>query len=260
MYTDKACYRVYLDDLPLSMDNLPPFSFLGKWYFAQLMKIVVFSAFYLVLFFAWSCKETPKPVIKQEIVIEPVAGELKLDHDTTLWTELTELDSFLLDIRYASTNNFVHEQIYPCARCFLKPKVAEALMQVNRSLMKQGYKLKLFDCYRPTMAQKILWNKVPDSLYVAPPAKGSMHSRGMTLDLTLTDLQGNEINMGTPYDFFGPEAHPSYTKFPKAILEHRRLLTESMRAGGFQPITTEWWHFTYGSGYPPLEDWEWPCP
>jgi len=251
---------VYLDDFPLSMDNLPPFSFLGKWYFALVMRFLTIPAFYLVLIFAWSCKEAPKPVAKQEVAVEPVINEFKPDHDTTKWVELTEIDSFLLDIRYATANNFVHEQIYPCARCFLKPKVAEALMQVNRSLMKQGYKLKLFDCYRPTMAQKILWKKVPDSLYVAPPAKGSMHSRGMTLDLTLTDLQGNEIDMGTPYDFFGPEAHPSYTKLSKDILDHRRLLTESMRMGGFQPITTEWWHFTYGNGFPPLEDWEWPCP
>src|SRR5574338_590524 len=120
------------------MDNLPPFSFLGKWYFAPHMRFLTIPAFYLVLFFVWSCKEAPKPSIKQEEVMEAVVDELEADHDTMLWTEITALDSFLLDIRYATSNNFVHEQIYPCARCFLKPKVAEALKQVNRSLLKQG--------------------------------------------------------------------------------------------------------------------------
>jgi D-alanyl-D-alanine dipeptidase len=215
---------------------------------------------YVVLFSVWSCKEAPRPPIIPVTMVDTLPMELETDYDTVQWQELTELDSFILDIRYATTNNFVKEKIYPCARCFLKPKVAHALIEVNRSLFLQGYKLKLFDCYRPSPAQQILWNKVPDSLYVAPPAKGSMHSRGMTLDLTLTDLQGNEIDMGTPYDFFGPEAHPDYTKFPPSIVKHRRILSEAMRIGGFQPITTEWWHFTYGKGFPPLEDWEWICP
>jgi D-alanyl-D-alanine dipeptidase len=215
------------------------------------MRVVSLPGAYIVLFLIWSCKEAPRPTVIPEPKVEVDPVEVKPDYDTTQWQELTELDSFLLDIRYATTNNFVKEKIYPCARCFLKPNVAQALMEVNRSLIRKGYKLKLFDCYRPSPAQQILWNKVPDSLYVAPPAKGSMHSRGMTLDLTLTDLQGNEIDMGTPYDFFGPEAHPDFSRFPPIIIKHRRILSEAMRAGGFQPITTEWWHFTYGTGYPP---------
>jgi len=224
------------------------------------MRVVSLPGVFVVLFWVWSCKEAPRPTVIPENKVEVEPVEVKPDYDTTQWQELTELDSFLLDIRYATADNFVKEKIYPCARCFLKPNVAQALLEVNRSLIKQGYKLKLFDCYRPSPAQQILWNKVPDSLYVAPPAKGSMHSRGMTLDLTLTDLQGNEIDMGTPYDFFGPEAHPDYSKLPPGIIKHRRILSEAMRAGGFQPITTEWWHFTYGHGLPPLEDWEWICP
>lgn len=224
------------------------------------MRIAVGPGLVIVLFCVWSCKEAPKPVIVPENKEEIDQVEVKPDYDTTLWRELTELDSFVLDIRYATANNFVQEKIYPCARCFLKPQVANALIKVNRTLIQKGYQLKLFDCYRPAPAQQILWNKVPDSLYVAPPAKGSMHSRGMTLDLTLTDLQGNEIDMGTPYDFFGPEAHPDYPKLSPVVIKHRKMLSEAMRLGGFQPITTEWWHFTYGSGYPPLEDWEWLCP
>ncbi len=120
--------------------------------------------------------------------------------------------------------------------------------------------LKMFDCYRPRPYQQRLWDKVPNPDYVTPPAKGSMHSRGAAVDLTIVDAQGKELDMGTPYDFFGKEAHYDYTQLPAAVLANRRLLRQTMEAVGFRGIRTEWWHFSYQGKNYELSDYVWPCP
>jgi D-alanyl-D-alanine dipeptidase len=177
------------------------------------------------------------------------------------FVEIRRLDStILLDIRYATANNFTGSKIYDCPRCFLRPETARALVRAQKKLQAQGLGLKLFDCYRPRPYQQRLWDKVPDPNYVMPPAKGSMHSRGAAVDLTLVDAKGNELDMGTPYDFFGPKAHYDYTKLPAKVLENRRLLRRTMEAVGLKGIRTEWWHFSFQGKNFPLSDWVWPCP
>jgi len=206
-----------------------------------------------------ACRPEPKrnEVISQ--TIQEINYNGGVDYDTTLWTELTSDDGYFIDIKYATTDNFVKEAIYPCGRCFLKHSVALALMSVRDDLKNEGYKLKLFDCYRPRPAQYILWEKVPNPDYVAPPSEGSMHNRGVAIDLTLSDRFGKELDMGTPYDYFGPEAHHDYTLFPQKILSLRKKLKSTMETHGFQSIRTEWWHYSYTIGSYPLEDWQWPC-
>lgn len=177
------------------------------------------------------------------------------------WKEISTANSgILLDIRYATTNNFTGIQIYDCPRCYLRPEIADKLIQLNQYILdKYQYKIKVFDCYRPKPAQQKLWDIVPDSIYVSPPARGSMHNRGMAVDLTLTDRFGTELNMGTTYDFFGRAAHIDNFDHPEEVLKNRALLQELMRSAGFQTIQSEWWHF-YSSGKMfPLSDWEWPC-
>lgn len=181
------------------------------------------------------------------------------DYDTSRWTELTPADGLLLDLRYATANNFVQAPVYPCGRCFLQPAAASALEKVVLELKTKGYRLKLLDCYRPAPAQQKLWDKVPNPDYVAPPAEGSMHTRGVAVDLTVIDTSGREIDMGTPYDFFGPEAHQDYLALPESVLFNRLLLRNAMEAAGFQAIRTEWWHFSLRDAMPPLENWQWPC-
>ena len=83
-----------------------------------------------------------------------------------------------------------------------------------------------------------------------------MHNRGVALDLTLADLQGKEIEMGTPYDFFGPRAHRDFQELPDQVLRHRLLLRSAMESHGFQSIRTEWWHYSYTKGSYPLDDWQ----
>lgn len=176
------------------------------------------------------------------------------------FTDVAKLDPTIrLDIRYATTDNFTKAKIYDCPRCLLRPEAAEALVQAHKALQKRKMGLKMFDCYRPRPYQQRLWDKVPDANYVTPPAKGSMHSRGAAVDLTIVDASGNELDMGTPYDFFGPKAHYDHTDLPAKVLENRRLLRATMEAAGFRGIRTEWWHFSYRGKNYPLSDYVWEC-
>ncbi|MEM8583876.1 MAG: D-alanyl-D-alanine dipeptidase [Bacteroidota bacterium] len=196
-----------------------------------------------------------------EIVEPPKPEEIVIEYDTTLWTDIHLIDtSILLDIRYATDNNFMGQQIYDCGRCWLRPDVAQALLAVQQSLAEQGLGLKMYDCYRPAPYQQRLWDKVPDPRYVANPARGSVHSRGAAVDLTLVDLQTQEeLDMGTDYDFFGPTAHSAASNLPAEVLKNRQILQAAMRAHGFLTIRTEWWHFNYSGPRFPLSEELWGC-
>ncbi|MBI1225948.1 MAG: hypothetical protein GC192_12000 [Bacteroidetes bacterium] len=173
---------------------------------------------------------------------------------------MTRLDPTIsLDLRYATTNNFVKEKMYDCGRCFFRVEVAQALMKANKTLKEQGYHLKMYDCYRPRPIQWKLWNKVPDPRYVADPRKGSMHNRGMAADLTIVGKDGKELDMGTEFDFFGKEAYHAFTDLPQQVLDNRKLLLKTMDAVGMKFTTTEWWHYSYRAKTFPIADWVWEC-
>ncbi|MCH2045367.1 MAG: M15 family metallopeptidase [Saprospiraceae bacterium] len=181
-------------------------------------------------------------------------------HDTT-WVDISKLSSnFIMDIRYATTNNFMELQIYDCPGCYLRKPIAKIFLEMSEEL-KETYNLrfKMFDCYRPSRAQWALWKDTPNPTYVADPRKGSMHSRGATADLTLVDSLGNDLDMGTPFDFFGKKAHTYYRKLPKEVLENRKILIGMMKKYGFKPANSEWWHYTYLKRRFKLSSWEWPC-
>lgn len=200
--------------------------------------------------------DTSSVLINDKKVEEPA----KVDHDTTQWQELARLDpTILLDLRYATDNNFVKEKMYDCGRCFLRPDVAVAVVDAHRFLQKKGLGLKMYDCYRPRPTQWKLWNKVPDPRYVADPRKGSMHNRGMAIDLTIVDSLGNELDMGTDFDFFGKEAYHSFAGHGNEVSDNRALLVELMDDHGFRSTTTEWWHYSYRSKAWEIDDWLWLC-
>ncbi|MEM9916487.1 MAG: M15 family metallopeptidase [Bacteroidota bacterium] len=180
--------------------------------------------------------------------------------DTTQWIDLQWLDpSIMKDIRYATSNNFVKEQLYECPRCLLRPEVAYRMVSAQRELQQKGLGLKVFDCYRPRPVQEKLWEKVPDARYVTPPSKGSMHNRGSAVDLTIVDQDGKELDMGTDYDYFGREAYHDYTDLDSTVLANRRLLKETMATIELSPIRTEWWHYSYRGKSYPLADMLWEC-
>lgn len=149
-----------------------------------------------------------------------------------------------LDIRYATPNNFTHQTVYNRAACYLVPEAAERIAGAERDAEKQGFSLKLYDCYRPLSVQRKFWALVPDERYVANPATGSRHNRGAAVDLTLVDLRtGEEVPMPTGFDDFSERAHRDYAKLPQAALRNRGLLGQIMTRNGFTGLPTEWWHF-----------------
>ncbi len=165
----------------------------------------------------------------------------------TAFVELLRLDtSFVLTMKYATADNFLKEKVYDCDKCLLRKQPALGLLKAQQLLKEKGYGLQLFDCYRPLDVQKKMWEIMPDDRYVGNPyGNGSVHNKGAAVDLTLTDSTGHELDMGTHFDFFGREAHHAYTHLPAEVLERRKLLKNIMQEAGFEPITSEWWHYSY---------------
>ena len=146
-------------------------------------------------------------------------------------------DNFDYDFRYATENNFLKEKVYDCSKCFLRKDVAKNLVKANDSLHKLGYKIKLYDCYRPVSVQKKMWKILPDGRYVANPNKRwSIHNRGGAVDLTIVKLDGTKVEMGTDFDHFGKEAHHNYINLDKQILNNRILLKNTLLYFGFNSI------------------------
>jgi D-alanyl-D-alanine dipeptidase len=160
--------------------------------------------------------------------------------------ELNKLNpNILLDIRYATTNNFTGKIVYPEARAFLVKEAAYSLDSVQKELETMELGLKIYDAYRPLSVQKIFWEIMPDERYVADPKKGSRHNRGMAVDLTLVDKDGKELSMPTEYDDFTEKAHRDYMILTDEQIKNRKILEDVMVKYGFIPFATEWWHFDY---------------
>lgn len=168
---------------------------------------------------------------------------------------------FVLDIKYATANNFLKQAVYNCPACFLRTETALALLKAHTEFKKLGYRIKIFDCYRPVSVQKKMWKILPGTHYVANPKKGSKHNKGAAVDITLVDENGNELDMGTPYDYFGKEAHHAYTQLPEKVLKNRLLLKTIMDKYNFRPIFSEWWHYEYRPQMgEKVENFLWNCP
>ncbi len=179
-----------------------------------------------------------------------VFGFSKPEQTPMLTNISTFTTEFSFDIRYATPSNFIVETLYDCPMCLLQPEVANALRDANDYFCELGYRIKIYDCYRPLEVQKKMWRIVPRATYVANPyKKGSIHNRAAAVDLTLETLEGCPVEMGTDYDYFGREAHIDNDNFPPYILTNRKILQEGMRKFGFQTIRTEWWHFSYNKNY-----------
>ncbi|MBI4353392.1 MAG: M15 family metallopeptidase, partial [Candidatus Omnitrophica bacterium] len=158
--------------------------------------------------------------------------------------EVQKLDPGIrLDVRYAASDNFMGEALYPEARCFLQKETARKLVRAQWGLRQRGLGLKVFDGYRPLSVQKKMWAKFPREGYIANPAKGSNHNRGAAVDVTLVDEEGKELLMPSPYDEFSERSHRDYQGGSPQSLENRRILQEAMEKEGFAGLSTEWWHF-----------------
>jgi len=188
----------------------------------------------------------------EELLIEALAAsppEEDGDFRPADLAELVALDStILLDIRYATTNNFMGEIFYSEPRAFLQRPAAEALVRAHHWLGEQGYGLLIHDGYRPWYVTKMFWDATPEELrvFVANPANGSRHNRGCAVDLTLYDLEtGAPVTMTGGYDEMSPRSYPDYPGGTDRQRWHRELLREAMEAQGFSVYEAEWWHFDY---------------
>ncbi|XWW48065.1 M15 family metallopeptidase [Fibrella sp. USSR17] len=167
--------------------------------------------------------------------------------------------SVLVELKYSTTDNFVKQDVYgELTRAYLQPMAARKLLTASKWLQvhRPDLHLLIYDAARPQAAQWKLWNALPQyserqrRTYVADPREGSIHSYGCAVDLTLATADGRPLDMGTPYDFFGPKAYPKQEaallrsgQLTKQQVDNRRLLRQAMQAGGFMPIEYEWWHF-----------------
>lgn len=173
--------------------------------------------------------------------------------------EIVRLDSTIrLDIRYATTNNFMGRPMYTSARAFLQRPAVEALVRAHRNLKKAGYGLLVFDAYRPWAVTRKFWDETPPDKrkFVASPAKGSKHNRGCAVDLSLYDLRTrNEVEMPTPFDEFSERAASNYAGGTLQQRTLRNLLRDAMVAEGFTIEPSEWWHFDHRAwrNYPVLD-------
>jgi len=156
------------------------------------------------------------------------------------------IPGIVLDIRYATTNNFTHHIMYSQARAFARLPVVLALQQVEAELKTKGLGLKIYDAYRPYSVTVKFYEVTPDTNFVADPRKGSKHNRGCAVDLSIIDLKtGKEIDMPTGFDSFSKKAGANYANLPKQQIDDRELLKSTMQAHGFKVIATEWWHYDF---------------
>lgn len=150
-----------------------------------------------------------------------------------------------LDIRYATSNNFTKEVLYPEPRCILRREVAEALVKVQASLQRLNMELVIYDCYRPLSVQRKMWEIVPDENFVANPEKGSRHNRGAAVGVGLFDNYGKRVKMPTEFDDFTEKAHHNNIDLPSEVLVSRQNLRTAMENNGFAALPSEWWHYDY---------------
>jgi len=162
-----------------------------------------------------------------------------------------------IELVYAGSNNFICLPIYAAdAPCMLHPDAAACLMRAAVAARRAGLTLKIFDAYRPPAAQEVLWRICPNPAYVADPRHGSNHSRGVAVDVTLLDIDGEALDMGTGFDDMREQSHHDRPDLPVAVQRNRHLLLDIMLQAGFVSLPTEWWHYELpgAASYPLLDE------
>ena len=170
--------------------------------------------------------------------------------------EITEEENFILDIKYATNNNFIGKILYDEPMCMLRKSTKEKLVNVNKELNDMGYKLKIWDAFRPLEYQKHMWELFPDERFVSNPDKGnSNHTKGSAVDVTICTLDGEEISMPTKFDHFGEESfRNNYDLCDKETKSNVLFLENIMSRYGFIPFETEWWHFNDCDDYDMIKE------
>lgn len=175
-------------------------------------------------------------------------AEVAADSSRKMVDLAKEVPGLVLDMRYATKDNFMGRRLYDAPRAFLRVPAAEALRRVQDDLRARGMGLKVWDAYRPYAVTVRMWKEHASvsANYIAPPTLGSDHNRGIALDVSLVDLAtGRDLPMPTEFDDFSPKAWRDYGALPLAALYNRGVLREAMEARGFHGLESEWWHYAY---------------
>lgn len=171
-------------------------------------------------------------------------GQIEMEEDTSKWRELKNIpDRIIIDLVYASEDNFIGRPLYQCERCFLNSGTFKSLLLLSDSLFQHGYQLKILDCYRPRRVQQILYEALPESFFFRDPKQGAWPTRGVTVDMTLCDLAGNELDMGSRYNTFDSTSFHTYSQLEMDIKNRRSLLSSVARHFGFQAMAKKWWQY-----------------
>lgn len=178
--------------------------------------------------------------------VKTLHSTIKQDSNKQMTDVKRLIPSISFDIRYATTNNFMHKKLYPAiTTTFLRLPAARALQKIQSELNGKGLGLKIYDAYRPYSVTEKMWDPIKDDRYVADPKKGSGHNRGIAVDVTIIDLKTKEeLPMGTEYDNFSDTAHQTFKGLAEEILQNREILKKAMEKYGFKLLDTEWWHYS----------------
>lgn len=196
----------------------------------------------------------PQTTVAPPSTTEPPQTTAPEPDDEALVAVADYIPDIVVELCYGGTDNFTGQVIYDFQEAYLRYGTVKKLAQVQQALKAQGLGLKIWDAYRPPSAQFRLWEICPDPTFVADPSKGfSNHSRGNTVDLTLVDSRGQELEMPTEFDDFSPLADRNYTDCGETARKNALLLEEIMVQFGFRPYFGEWWHFTDTQSYEVLE-------
>ncbi|SMO40580.1 M15 family metallopeptidase [Solitalea koreensis] len=211
------------------------------------MKILLTTCFGLFVATAFAQEIKPnKYGLKVVSDVEVYKQQVAKDSSNELVEIKKCIPNIVLDIRYATSNNFMEEPVYTTVAAFTRLPVVRALQKIQHELNKQGLGLKIFDAYRPYSVTVAFFEKKKDSVFLALPSKGSRHNRGCAIDLTIVKLKnGKELKMPTPYDSFSTKAYADCADLPKNVIKNRELLKSIMSKYGFTVYKEEWWHYDY---------------
>jgi len=166
-----------------------------------------------------------------------------------------KVPGLVLEIRYATEQNITGKKIYADKRAWLREETIQKLAQVARELEEKGYRLVLWDGWRPASAQKALWAAKPDGRFLTPPNRISRHTRGTSVDVSLADRNGKIVEMPSDHDEFTDRADEDFSDVPKEVAQRARLLRKAMFRAGFSGVPDEWWHYDLRdwASYDPIE-------
>ena len=197
--------------------------------------------------------EDPSAPTEDTVVIDaPLVNleEMPDRHDTDFVKVRDYIPDAVVELKYSTSNNFTGKVVYDFTEAYLRYSTVLKLMEVQDELRQQGLRLKIWDSFRPLEAQQMLWNANPDPMYVSNPKTGTnSHSRGNTVDVTLVDAQGKELEMPSGFDEFSSFADRDYSDCTNAAAENAQLLESIMEKHGFVGLESEWWHFSEDKEY-----------